>query len=153
MVLDPLCGCATACVAAGRLNRQWVEKDLSPLAAKFVRQRIQAEGPLLYDLIHREDIPKRTDVGKLPPYWTHKHTLFGQQEGLCNGSRIAFPFQIFTVDHVVPQSKGGTHHIDNLQLHCNACNSKKGAGTQAELIASLRKDGTIQGGPEKEWNC
>lgn len=143
IVLDPFCGCATACVAADRLNRQWVGIDLSPLAAKLVRQRIQAEGPLLYDLIHREDIPKRTDVGKLPPYKTHKHTLFGQQEGLCNGCRIAFPFQNFTVDHVVPQSKGGTHHIDNLQLLCNACNSKKGSGTQAELIVTLKKEGII----------
>ena len=143
VVLDPFCGCATACVAADRLNRQWAGIDLSPLAAKLVRQRIQAEGPLLYDLIHREDIPKRTDVGKLPSYKTHKHTLFGQQEGLCNGCRIAFPFQNFTVDHVVPQSKGGTHHIDNLQLLCNACNSKKGAGTQAELIVKLQQDGII----------
>ena len=126
IVLDPFCGCATACVAA-----------------KLVRQRIQAEGPLLYDLVHREDIPRRTDVGKLPHYKTHKHTLFGQQEGLCNGCRIAFPFQNFTVDHVVPQSKGGTHHIDNLQLLCNACNSKKGSGTQTELIVKLQQEGII----------
>jgi len=143
IVLDPFCGCATACVAADRLGRQWAGIDLSPLAAQLVRQRIQAEGPLLYDLIHREDIPKRTDVGKLPHYKTHKHTLFGQQEGLCNGCRIAFPFQNFTVDHVVPQSKGGTHHIDNLQLLCNACNSKKGAGSQAELKAKLKLQGMI----------
>lgn len=142
-MLDPFCGCATACVAADRLIRQWVGIDLSPLAAKLVRQRIQAEGPLLYDLIHREDIPRRTDVGKLPHYKTHKHTLFGRQEGICNGCRIAFPFQNFTVDHVVPQSKGGTHHIDNLQLLCNACNSKKSSGTQAELIVKLQQEGII----------
>ena len=143
MVLDPFCGCATACVAADRLDRQWAGIDLSPLAAKLVRSRIQAEGPLLYDLIHREDIPKRDDVGKLPPYKTHKHTLFGKQEGLCNGCRIAFPFQNFTIDHVVPQSKGGTDHIDNLQLLCNACNNKKGVGSQAELIVALRQEGII----------
>ena len=58
----------------------------------------------------------------------------------CNGCRIAFPFQNFTVDHVVPQSKGGTHHIGNLQL---LCNNKKGSGTQAELIVSLRHDRII----------
>ena len=36
MVLDPFCGCATACVAAERLNRQWVGIDLSSMALKLV---------------------------------------------------------------------------------------------------------------------
>ena len=143
VILDPFCGCATACVVADRLNREWVGIDLSPVAAKLVRDRILKEGPLLYDLIPRDDVPHRTDVGELPPYRTHKHTLFGKQEGLCNGCGIAFPFRNFTIDHKTPQSKGGTDHIDNLQLLCNACNSKKGAGTQAELIVALRQEGII----------
>ena len=58
MVLDPFCGCATACVAADRLDRRWVGIDLSPLAARLVRTRIQAEGPLLYELNHRTGHPK-----------------------------------------------------------------------------------------------
>ena len=116
MVLDPFCGCATACVAADRLDRQWAGIDLSSLAANLVRSRIQAEGPLFYDLRDRVDIPKRTDVGKLPSYKTHKHTLFGQQEGICNGCHNFVPFQNLTSDHVLPQSKGGTDNIGNLQL-------------------------------------
>ena len=28
MVLDPFCGCATACVAAEQLNRQWIGMDI-----------------------------------------------------------------------------------------------------------------------------
>ena len=40
IVLDPFCGCATACVSANRLDRQWVGIDLSPLAAKLVRSRV-----------------------------------------------------------------------------------------------------------------
>lgn len=147
MVLDPFCGCATACVAAEKTERQWVGIDLSPLAVQLVHQRLMNEpgiGTIYHDFVAaRRDIPKRTDVGKLPHYKTHKHTLFGKQEGLCNGCRIAFPFQNFTIDHVVPQSKSGTHHIENLQLLCNASNSKKGSGTQAELIVNLQQEGII----------
>ena len=46
--------------------------------------------------------------------------------------------QLSPIDHVVPQSKGGTDHMDNLQLLCGACNSMKGTGTQAELIVKLQ---------------
>ena len=144
IVLDPFCGCATTCVAADRLGRQWVGIDLSPLAARLVRSRVQAEGPLLYDLNHRTDIPRRTDIGEVPHYRTQKHTLFGLQEGVCNGCRIVFPFRNFTVDHFIPRSRGGTDHPDNLQLLCAACNSLKGNRTQPELIVALRKQGIIE---------
>ena len=43
MVLDPFCGCATACVAAERLDRQRVGIDLSPKAAELVLKRL--DGP------------------------------------------------------------------------------------------------------------
>ena len=59
---------------------------------------------------------------------------------------VAFPFQNFTIDKhdFVPQSKGGNDsHRQDLQLLCNACNSKKGTGTQFELIVALQKDGII----------
>lgn len=31
-----------------------------------------------------------------------------------------------TMDHVVPLSKNGRHHIDNLQPLCSSCNDRKG---------------------------
>ena len=36
------------------------------------------------------------------------------------------------------RARGGTDHIDNLQLLCNACNSLKGTRTQAEFMAVLQ---------------
>ena len=108
MVLDPFAGCATACVAAERLKRHWVGIDLSPVATTLVVSRLHDEGSLLFPTHSRSDIPRRTDLGKLPSYKTHKHTLFGKQEGICAGCQIFFPFQNFTIDHIIPQSKGGT---------------------------------------------
>ena len=151
MVLDPFCGCATALVAAETLNRQWIGIDLSALAVKLVLSRLQNasdDGALLHggrlpDVRHRKDIPKRTDVGELPPYRTHRHTLYGKQEGHCAGCRIHFPFRNLTVDHIIPKSRGGTDHLDNLQLLCNACNSMKGTIDQAAFVAKLQQQGMI----------
>ena len=33
----------------------------------------------------------------------------------------------FTVDHVIPRTKGGSNDFDNLVAACNSCNAKKGA--------------------------
>ena len=65
VVLDPFCGSATACVAADRLNRQWVGMDISPKAAELVNMRLQqAMGGLFHHgyVTARTDIPKRTDI-------------------------------------------------------------------------------------------
>ena len=144
MVLDPFCGCATACVAAEKAERHWIGIDLSPKAKGLVELRLQKDlgyfgGPGY--TTHRTDIPRRTDQGVIQPYRTQKHTLFGRQEGVCNGCRTAFLFRNFTIDHVVPQSKGGSDHIDNQQLLCGACNSTKGAGSQEDLIVKLQELG------------
>ena len=141
IVLDPFCGCATACVAAERLQRIWVGIDLSPLAAKLVKSRLQKEMGLFYDVHHRTDIPRRTDLGELPNYRTHRHMLYGKQEGICAGCRVLFPFRNMTVDHIVPQSKGGNDHIENLQLLCAACNSMKGVRSQEQFVARLSAEG------------
>ncbi|MYF08491.1 MAG: hypothetical protein F4233_11510, partial [Rhodospirillaceae bacterium] len=141
-ILDPFCGCATALVAADRLDREWAGIDLSPLAARLVLKRLRDDrGPLFDDVHHREDVPARTDLGDLPNYRTHKHTLFGRQEGICAGCRVLFPFRNMTVDHVIPRSRGGQDNFDNLQLLCAACNSMKGARSQEEFVARLKAEG------------
>ena len=142
MVLDPFAGCATACVAAETLGRQWVGIDLSPKAVELVNYRLKDTLGSLYHfgfVTPRTDIPRRTDVEKTPNYRQNKHVLFGQQEGVCNGCKMDFPFKIFAVDHKLPKSKGGTDHIENLQLLCGHCNSIKGDRPMEYLLVQLKK--------------
>ncbi len=146
MVLDPFCGCATACVAAEKLGRQWVGIDLSPRAVELVNMRLREfMGGLFHDRLvtARTDIPRRTDIDAPVPYRQNEHVLFGMQAGRCNGCRTEFPFRQFEVDHVVPRSRDGADHLENLQLLCAHCNRTKGDREQAYLITRLREVGIL----------
>lgn len=136
LVLDPFCGCATACVAAEKLDRQWVGIDVSEKAADLVKERINNElGLLLFNPIHRTDIPgdrggKRSrDI---------KNVLYGKQEGMCGGCGHWYRIKDFEVDHITPKSKGGPDTDENLQLLCGNCNRIKGDKSQEYLISRVR---------------
>ncbi len=139
VVFDPFCGCATTLVAADRLERQWVGIDISELAVKLVGERIKKDQGMFPNLVARTDTPKRDDLGDIPPYnsLAIKNALYGEQSGDCNGCGTHFQKQHLTVDHIIAQSKGGTDHIENLQLLCGHCNSVKGDRGQEYLLAKL----------------
>ena len=77
IVLDPFAGCATTCVAAEKLNRQWVGIDIWDRAHKVVIERLRHEGLLarpgggredmryMFGEIHyKAEAPERTDDGE-----------------------------------------------------------------------------------------
>lgn len=127
-MLDPFAGCATACIAAEESQREWVGIDISPKAAELVQRRMRDELGLFYDGTHRTDVPHRTDIGKLLRYndAKNKRYLYGVQGGHCAGCADHFLIRNLEVDHIVPRAKGGTDHLDNLQLLCGYCNRVKG---------------------------
>ena len=82
------------------------------------------------------DIKLSTAPGRSPFF--HR---FGR---LARGKVISVT--VLTVDHIVPRTQGGGDALENLQLLCAACNSTKGTGTQAELLATLRRRGILTDG-------
>ena len=141
VVLDPFCGCATTCVAADRLQREWIGIDISEKAAELVVERIRADQGLFENIINRTDIPKRTDLGDIPRYNApeNKTQLYGEQSGYCNGCGTHFEKQHLEIDHIIAENVGGTDHIENLQLLCSHCNRVKGERGQEYLITRLNE--------------
>ena len=140
-ILDPFCGCATACSAAERLNRKWIGIDISAKAYELVQRRLKNEAGLdkftkgAGKVIHRTDAPTRKGM-RTPDI---KDMLYGRQGGNCNGCDTHFQYRNLTIDHIVPIAKGGQDVDDNLQLLCGSCNSMKGSRRDmAELKATLK---------------
>lgn len=53
--------------------------------------------------------------------------LLDIQNNLCMGCHRPFTKELpYTLDHIVPVSKGGVLRVDNVQLLCQPCNSRKG---------------------------
>ena len=144
MVLDPFCGCATTCVASQRLGRRWVGIDLSSQAVKLTKMRMNKEVVSFsshHKGIHRTDIPKRTDLGKIRAYNSpaNKKELYGEQAGDCKGCNTHFELRNLEVDHIIASSQGGTDLLENLQLLCGSCNRVKGARGMEYLTMKLNE--------------
>ena len=158
IVFDPFCGCATTCVAAEYLGRKWVGCDIDERAGELVNIRMQKELGLFYDGEIVRSPPRRTKsditdeendlfagVSFIPyNHPRNKYILFGNQDGTCNGCGQQFIFQIFEVDHIDPKSKGGSDHINNLQLLCPPCNRSKGSMSMGEFSVKRKTEITAQ---------
>lgn len=159
IVFDPFAGCATTCVTAELMGRQWVGIDIAENAVFKLQQRLNEAGDkrtLLYGgkLKEADPIIRYHDKGYCKPVRplrldTRRHrmsrsakdvakrVLYGREGGeVCNGCDEKFNIRNMTIDHINPD---GGDHIDNFQLLCGWCNSTKGDRSMAYLHDKVNK--------------
>ena len=139
MVFDPFCGCATACVAAQQLGRQWIGIDIEEKARDIVMERLEDDaGRLFKNFDHFSTPPRRTDIKQVKlGKEAIKDKLHKGQKGKCNGCQNTYLKKDFHIDHMLPKSRGGQDNIENLQLLCGHCNTTKGDRPMAYLTAKI----------------
>ena len=156
MVLDPFCGCATACIAAEKLGRQWIGIDKAPQAIEVLRGRATRELQIPMPEVEShswEDwtptaqtvTPRRTDLTLLHPAnpQSDKELLYHSQNGKCKGCKYDLPLHVLTIDHISPRSRGGLDTITNIQLLCHTCNAIKGNRSMEYLREELHRRGIL----------
>ena len=105
-----------------------------------MQSRMRNELGLFFQGVHRTDIPHRTDLGQVIRYndLRNRKLLYGEQGGHCAGCSTHFEPRHLEVDHIIARQKGGTDHLENLQLLCGSCNRIKGVRGMEDLLAKLQ---------------
>ena len=174
-MLDPFAGCATTCVAAEKLGREWIAIDINEEAEQVTKERLQKEARLPLGTrswnraVHvRTRAPRRTDGGaKAAPELVLVGTTpkgqrmtvrelrerLSQEDGAyCQGCGYQPPnglVEYLEVDHRQPKSRQGQDGIRNRVLLCAPCNGMKGNKlTLAELRLKRIQEGRML---NKSW--
>ena len=170
MVLDPFAGCATTCVAAEQLGRQWIGIDIREEAGEVIFDRLQNEvinGSMAWNDIIRVlmEAPDRTDDGEYaapelllespPPQQPKLSTaevkaqLLDMDGTVCIGCGWEpHHADYLQVDHRKPKDKKGREVITNFGLLCGPCNLKKG---KKWSLRELQEQRIAEGRMNMKW--
>jgi len=132
IVLDPFCGCATACIAAEKLKRQWIGIDLSTKAQFFIEDRIAKESLQLIDEEYEINPTqeRRADLEKIDKNNVKKNLY--ARDNKCAGCGEQKSIDDMDLDHIVSRVRGGQDEWRNFQLLCRKCNTSKGGKGMTE---------------------
>lgn len=150
IVLDPFCGCGTACISAQRLGRQWIGIDKDPEAenimrgwmAKDTKLAPEWDGVQIFDARKKSGLPKERVVDEINKKdKVLKASFYKAQDGKCKSGGWCktvrggeLPIATLDWDRKIPAADGGYYTYDNVQLLCRACNGSKGKKGWTEFI-------------------
>lgn len=66
-----------------------------------------------------------------------RHSVFERDKNVCQYCGKSFGRSQLTIDHVIPQSRGGEDTWENLVVACTRCNVRKGSRTPQEAGMKL----------------
>jgi 5-methylcytosine-specific restriction endonuclease McrA len=110
-----------------QLEREWLADGFTPDGVVYHEHRYRGGLPpmrLRRMQIHHEGRARRLG---LPWDMVDLRLVFKKSDGRCGICGEPVDLDTFTIDHIVPLSKGGGHVFDNLQPAHKACNSRKGS--------------------------
>ena len=129
-VCDPFAGCATTCVAAEQLQREWVGIDIDPVAESVTLERLENETGLnmatapvtVRKALRRSDIPHVPDAKLRQALWARQ----GRQcaNPYCDAESLRATD--LELDHRIPRVRGGDDDALNRIGLCGNCNRRKG---------------------------
>lgn len=69
----------------------------------------------------------------------YRRRVFNKQNGRCSMCGDKISFLHFTVDHVIPVSKGGKNILDNMEAMCETCNRMKDDILKQDFLKHIEK--------------
>ena len=169
IVLDPFAGCATTCVAAEQLGRQWIGIGIREEAGGVIQERLQREVSenMAWDAIVRTPTtaPERTDDGEPAapdlilespkrnarkiPVQEARRLLIERDGKRCQGCGWQPEYADYLqVDHKRPKTLKGKDDMTNYALLCDPCNRKK---SNKLTLTELRQVRVEEGRMDVDW--
>lgn len=111
---------------------EWIKDEIDRIGAtrKRLRKKVVQQNKRAKKKYDRENILKVGDIYEIIRY---NMVRFG--EVTCIYCLKRLNDQNWTLEHLLPLSRGGAHTIMNLDIACKTCNHEKGSQTYEEYIS------------------